>query len=126
MVYKMKILIVEDNDLLRKLILDSLTHHFPKDEVITFQNGEDAVEEIKKESMDVAVLDIHLPGMNGLKITRMIRNLYQNAFIIIYTNYSFKEYRENAITSGVDHFLSKDNNSPADLARLIKKAKEKI
>ena len=118
----MKILIIEDNDFLRRIINDILKRHFPLENIISYANGEDALEEIQKSSIDIAVLDIHLPGMNGLQITHLLRKEKPEALIIIYTNYDFPEYRKGSIESGADYFLSKEKNKPDDLVRLIKSA----
>lgn len=122
----MKIIIIEDNDLLRKIIFDKLKHHFPGEKIGIFENGEDAVKEIRQTPIDIAVLDIHLPGMNGLQITHLLREEWPEVFIIIYTNYDIPEYREVSMESGANCFLSKEKNDPEDLVRLIKTANIKV
>lgn len=116
----LKIVIVEDNDCLRKEITDKIVYHFPHDEVFSFESGEAAAESIRKSPVDIAVLDIHLPGVNGLKIANLIRTACPEALIIIYTNYDFPEYQEHSMASGADHFLSKEEKSPGDIVQLIK------
>jgi len=118
--WPMKLLILEDHELLRKMIYDMLKRHFPSDHIISYSNGEDAIEEIKKSPVDIAVIDIHLPGKNGMQITQQLRITWPDAIIIIYTNYDIPEYRDNSIKSGADYFLSKESHMPYDLVQLIK------
>jgi two-component system secretion response regulator SsrB len=118
----MKIIIIEDNELLRKFILEMLNRHFPNHDILSFTTGEDAIEEIPKAPVHIAVLDIHLPGINGLQIIHLLRKEWPDAFIIVYTNYDFREYRDGAIEFGANYFLSKEKNKPEELIQLIDSA----
>ena len=118
----MRIIVIEDNELLRKFISEMLNRHFPDDHILSFTNGEDAIKEILKSPVHIAVLDIHLPGINGLQITRLLRKEWPDVFIIVYTNYDFPEYRDGAIEFGANYFLSKEKNTPEELVQLINSA----
>jgi DNA-binding NarL/FixJ family response regulator len=117
----MKIIIVEDNHLLRKIIRDRLRDHFPAGDILAFENGEQAFLKTGNAPVHIAVLDIHLPGMSGLQLTRALRKKCPDALIVIYTNYDTDEYRDFAIQSGADCFLSKEKNPPEDIVRKIEK-----
>ena len=66
-----KILIVEDD----RNLLDTLVYNIEKEGyvVISSMNGEEAVESARKEKPDLIVLDIMLPGLNGLEVCRILR-----------------------------------------------------
>ena len=66
-----KILIVEDD----RNLLDTLVYNVKKEgyDVVTSINGEEAVESARKENPDLIVLDIMLPGLNGLEVCRIFR-----------------------------------------------------
>ena len=115
----MRIIVIEDNELLRKFISEMLNRHFPDHDILSFTSGEDAIKEIRLSPVHIAVLDIHLPGMNGLEIIPLLRKEWPDAFIIVYTNYDFPEYRDGAIEVGANFFLSKEKNKPEELVQLI-------
>lgn len=116
----MKIIIVEDHPFFRELIYKTLISHFPSSEIMSFENSEDALPEINNQHFDVAIIDISLPGENGLKLTQKIRAIYPDIKIIIYTNHNLPEYREAAFEYGADQFLSKKDKNPEDLVSSIK------
>lgn len=116
----MKIIIVEDHHFFRELIYKTLISNFPSSEIMTFENSEEALPEIKNQHFDVAIVDISLPGENGLKLTQKIRAIYPDIKIIIYTNHNLPEYREAAFEFGADQFLSKKDKNPEDLVLSIK------
>jgi DNA-binding response OmpR family regulator len=69
----MKILLLEDELMLRSSIeeyLEALNH-----QIIGFNNGEDALESLKKQSYDLLVLDINVPKLNGLELLNELNNL---------------------------------------------------
>jgi DNA-binding NarL/FixJ family response regulator len=118
-IVRMNIIIVEDHEVLRNLICETIVSNFPSSQVIAFENGEDALAAIEKQYVDIAILDISLPGMNGLKLTKQIRAIYPETKIIIYTNHYLPEYQETAFQNGAVYFLSKDDNSPQNIVQLI-------
>lgn len=69
----LKILVVDDNEINRKVItglLDRLSHVS-----ITAESAEEALEKIQSEKLDLVLMDIELPGMNGDEATRVIREI---------------------------------------------------
>jgi two-component system, NarL family, invasion response regulator UvrY len=117
--FHMNILIVEDHSFFRSLIHNTLDAHFPSSEIMSFETSETAMSEIKNRHFDVAVIDISLPGENGLELTRKIRRISPDMKIIIYTQHNLPEYRDTAFEYGADQFLSKKEKNPKDLADLI-------
>lgn len=71
---RMKILLVDDNDFNTILAVDTLHSMAPKMQVITADSGADAIEKIKTGEFDLVLMDIQMPGMNGVEATRIIRN----------------------------------------------------
>ena len=103
----MNILVVEDHAFFRSLIGDTLTASFPSSDIVSVETSESASVEIQKRNFDVAVIDISLPGENGLELTKKIRRMFPDMKIIIYTQHSLPEYRDAAFEYGADQFLSK-------------------
>ena len=104
---KEKILIVEDNPQNMKLIEMILR---AKDyTLLKATDGEEALDMAMKERPDLIIMDIWLPKMDGLEVTRRLRETpaFSRTPIIGVTAYAMKGDREKVIESGCDAYLSK-------------------
>jgi len=104
-----RILIVEDNRFFFQFLKETLHLRLPSTDMLEATNGEEAMEKIKAFSPEAILMDLRLPGENGLELTKKIKAQYPNIIIVILTNYDLPEYREAAYQSGADHFVSKDS-----------------
>jgi CheY-like chemotaxis protein len=84
-------------------------------EVLTAHNGLDALDLVRQHAFDVALLDLKMPGMDGLTLYREIRKLSSGTVGIIVTAYATGDSAEQALQAGAWHVLSK----PVDLGRLM-------
>jgi DNA-binding NarL/FixJ family response regulator len=84
-----------------------LESKFPALEVNEAIDGEDAFGQMREHLPDLVLMDIRLPGENGLKLTRRIKDLYPKVVVIIFTGYDLPEYRKAAFENGAAFFLSK-------------------
>jgi CheY-like chemotaxis protein len=110
---KTSILVVDDDiDTCQNLsdILTDLGHH-----VETAHDGPSALALVKQRHFDVALLDLKMPGMNGLDLYRAIRRLRADTVAIIVTAYSGGSTSEEALAAGAWQVLSK----PVDFPRLL-------
>ena len=113
------ILVVEDNDDIRRMLRILL--EFEEFHVIEAATGGDALKAVKNGRPDVILMDLALPGIDGLETIRRIRKIdrFQNTPIIVLTAHSGQSIYENAIRAGTNYFMSK----PIDfdqLARVVK------
>ena len=85
-------------------------------------NGEEAFELAKKERPDLIIMDIQLPKMSGLEVTRKLREIpeFRQTSIIAITAYAMKGDKEKALDSGCNAYLSKPI-SARDLPNLVAK-----
>jgi DNA-binding NarL/FixJ family response regulator len=104
-----RILIVEDNAFFLQFLKETMHFRVPSIDMLEAANGEEAMQKIKTLSPEAILMDIRLPGENGLELTKKIKAQYPNIIIVILTNYDLPEYREAAYQSGADHFVSKDS-----------------
>ena len=114
-----KILIVDDNPMLRETIRSILESKFPALRILEAENGEDALAQIHTHLPIVVLMDIRLPGENGLILTRKIKALYPRIVIIIFTSYDLPEYREAAFKNGAQFFLSKSAHEEKKLNAVV-------
>jgi CheY-like chemotaxis protein len=70
---KPKILLVDDHKGLRQLVRDWLTTEFPQCHVFEASSGENALELARREFPDILVMDIELPGIDGIETIRQIK-----------------------------------------------------
>lgn len=114
-----KILIVED-DLASEMMLEIMIEDFCKFPLI----GRDGLEAVRicKENpdIDLVLMDIKLPELNGYDATKRIREFNKDIVIIAQTSYAFPDDREKAITAGCNDYISKPYNQ-SDLTELLKK-----
>ena len=113
----MKILIVDDEAYLRDELKDSLERVLPRgNEYIEAENFDCAVKQLKENDFDVAFLDIHLQGKNGLEIAERAKQISPATNIIMVTAY--KEYAFEAFKLFVSGYLLKPF-SDADLREAL-------
>jgi len=104
---KRKILLVEDETVLRESVRDWLIEDGYDIEVA--EDGEEALEKIKKEKYGVIVLDLKLPGIDGLQLFEQAKELRPETKGVIITAYPSKETQQKAdyaiTTMNVAHAL---------------------
>jgi len=108
------VLIVDDEPNMRKTLADIL--HDEGYEVSTAASGEEAVEMCSGEGYDIVLLDVRMPGIDGVEAFRQIRRHQENVRVIMMSAYSVDELKEAALDEGAIAFLSK----PLDVERVVK------
>lgn len=114
-----KLLIVDDHEVVRdglKNILTSLDNVVIAGEAA---NGEDAVKMYTNLKPDVVIMDISMPGMNGIEATRIIKEKDPNAKVLILTMHDNQEYLNQIIRSGAKGFILK-NTDKEELLEAVK------
>lgn len=102
-----KVLVIEDEDLLRMTIVDQLT--FEGYDVHSASNGLTGIQEASRLLPDIVVCDIQMPEMDGFGVLENLRNHAQTALIpfIFLTAFAQQEYMRKGMNIGADDFLSK-------------------
>ena len=114
-----KVLLVEDNDVFRKVFLESLTQRFPNYVYAEVKDGNEVHLKVSEFYPDIIFMDINLPNKSGLELTSEIKKEYPGILIIIVSNYDFPEYRMRAEEIGADYFLSKSSITEDNIVQLI-------
>jgi two-component system invasion response regulator UvrY len=104
-----KILIVEDHESMRNSLRQWISTVFQDYEVRDTGTGEDAVELCKEIKPDVVVMDIKLPGINGILATRQIKKMFPEIQVIVLTVYDIPAFQAEAAAAGASAFISKNN-----------------
>ena len=74
---------------------------------VIIDNGEDAIEHMRKNSYDLILMDVHLPGINGTEATEEIRKFNSTVPIIALTAISLNENREMLLSYGMNEVITK-------------------
>ena len=114
-----KLAIVEDNPFLLKAVVDKLAFYEGISIKFKALNGLDLLEKLEKNSnIDVLLMDIEMPKMNGVEATFQVKNKYPHIKIIMLTVFDNDENIFNAIKAGADGYLLKEVN-PQELNNAI-------
>ena len=97
----LKILVVDDDKRTAKILEGE------NREVISCSTAQEALDVFAKNSFDIFLSDINMPGMNGLEVVQKIRQQNQRIKIAIFTNFDNKQYFLDAIENGVNLFFAK-------------------
>ncbi len=92
-----KVLIVDDEPKAIELISSYISHFSDFELVSTFRNGLKALEFINSNTVDVIFLDINMPHLNGLSLSKMIPSETAIVFTTAYSEYAVESYTINAI-----------------------------
>jgi DNA-binding response OmpR family regulator len=120
----MKILVVDDDKTTRKLL--NLFLKAKGYEVVTAENGLDAMEKLGTESINLVVTDMNMPYMDGIELTKNLRNdeNWKNIPIVMVTTEADEDERKKAMDAGVDDYLVKPANAEQitdSIKRILKK-----
>ena len=89
-------------------------------DVVAAVNGPEALEKIRTERIDICLLDVMMPGMDGFEVCRRIKSddLHRNIPVVMITSYADMENRIRGIEAGAEDFISKPFDSAEVLARI--------
>ena len=120
-------LVVDDEQIEREGISSMLKFFFPNIKILTAENGEKALEVIKKENSEIDILlaDIRMPFMDGLTLSELVKKEWEDIFIVIISSYGDFEYMQKAVRLRVDDYLLKPVKED-ELCRVIDQALSKL
>lgn len=116
---KMRVLLVDDEEELVTAMAERLSLRGIHADWAT--SAEDALSKLENNRYDVALLDVKIPGMSGIKLKKEMEEKYAGMkFIFITGHGSEADFRAGSIEAGPDYYLVK----PVDIEELIKKMNE--
>jgi len=99
------ILYVEDSRVLREY-MKNLLKNYAK-EVYTANDGKDGIEQFVKLKPDIVITDINMPQIDGMQMSKMIKNSFKHVPIVLLTQFDEIENLKKAIMLGIESFVSK-------------------
>ena len=112
-----RILIVEDSPTMRQLLAFALKR-IPGAEIVEARDGMDGLRKVTSDHFDLALVDINMPVMDGLKLIHLIRDeeSLKAMPIVVITTEGADEDRARALSLGADEYLTKPVQAPRVLA----------
>ena len=106
-----KLMIADDEFLSRFVIKSLIQKKFPDIDIVAEpENGRQAIEYGLKLKPDIIIMDIRMPGLNGIEASKVILNEYPNTLILILTAYDKFDYVKEALDIGIKGFILKPIN----------------
>jgi len=122
---KYKVLIVDDDKFLLQMYAMKFTHS--GHEVTTALNGNEALEKLKEITPEIIVMDVVMPGMDGMELLETIHreNIAPSAVYVMLTNQSAPTDIERAKTIGMHGYIVKATTIPSEVVEEVIKIREK-
>lgn len=104
----MKFLVADDHAIVRKGLAQILCDEFPAAVVREVSNSQEVISEAKKEPWDVILLDISMPGRNGIETLKQLRTDNVKTPVLMLSMHSAEQYAIRAFRAGASGFLNKE------------------
>jgi DNA-binding NtrC family response regulator len=100
-----RVLVVDDEESIRALLLEILSGM--DYEAVAFGNSGEALNHFRKESFDLVLTDLEMPGMDGLTLARYIKNRSPETPVILVTGCRVEDFQEKMRTGCIDSVIAK-------------------
>jgi len=114
----LKVLIADDHAIVRKGLKEVLRESAEPTSVGEARNGDEALDKIQSEAWDVVVLDITMPGCNGLEVLRQTKLQSPDLPVLMLSMHSGYHYVLGSLKAGASGFLNKET-APEELVTAI-------
>lgn len=103
----MRVLVVDDSAAIRTRLLQMLREVCGPESVLEAESADEAIDVVARESIDVVVLDLHMPGKNGLAIIAELKGRATAPVVVVLTNHPNEHLRRECLVLGADFFFDK-------------------
>jgi DNA-binding NarL/FixJ family response regulator len=103
------IYIADDSVEIRKRLIEMLSALEGVALVGQAAEAQTAIQEIRRLKPDAAILDIRMPGGNGIQVLEAVKGLAKPPLVIMLTAFPYEQYRRKCVKAGADYFFDKSN-----------------
>jgi two-component system, NarL family, response regulator DegU len=107
---RIKIAVTDDQLLFRKGLISLLGEYKNFNVVFEAENGQDLLDKLKTKRIDVVILDLEMPVLNGIETTKLLKERYPFIKIVILTMHNEEEFVVELLRKGAHGFLLKDQD----------------
>ena len=100
------VLVVDDSCMFRQRVI-CLLNERNLNPVLQACNYDEAVNWLLKTKVNLALLDISMPGKNGIELLKLIRSRYPGTKVWMISNHADEHYKQVCLSTGADHFFDK-------------------
>jgi DNA-binding NarL/FixJ family response regulator len=105
--HTLKVFVVDDSSIVRDRLVAMVSALPGITTVGQAQDASEAIEGIHWTQPDVVILDIHMPGRNGIDVLYQLKEMQPAPKVIMLTNYAYQQYRKKCEQAGADFFFDK-------------------
>jgi DNA-binding NarL/FixJ family response regulator len=106
--HRIKVLLIDDSKVVRRILKRLLKKDARVGHLFVASNAADGYSLFKIARPDVVVLDLKLPDLHGLDVLKMIKRATPSCVVIVLTNCTAPEMRQECLRHGADSFLNKE------------------
>lgn len=117
----MKVIVVDDHALVRRGMSYVVRECFPEAEVFEAPGGKEALELMGAEEVEIALVDVRMPDVDGLELLRTLKAEWPDVPVIMLSTYDQALYVKRALADGAAGYMLKDA-TPDDLGQAIRVA----
>jgi DNA-binding NarL/FixJ family response regulator len=117
----LRVLIADDHAIVRKGLKEILREASEQTQVGEASNGDEALAQANAEPWDVVVLDITMPGQNGLEVLKQLKRTHPHLPVLMLSMHSGYHYVMGSLKAGASGYLNKET-APEELVAAIHKA----
>ncbi len=116
----MKFLVADDHAVVRKGLVQILIEGFPSAEVVEVSNSQQVLEKVRSGKPDVLLMDISMPGRNGLETLKQLRTEGFKMPVLMLSMHPEEQYAVRVLKAGASGFLNKETATEELLAAVQK------
>ena len=117
-----RILVVDDHPIIRKGLKQIIEETYDLIVEEEASNGYEVLEKIQKKNFDVIILDLAIPGINGLDVLKQLKKIKPELPVLILSMYPEEQYAVRVLKAGASGYLTKES-APEELVKAIRKVK---
>lgn len=117
----LRVLIADDHAIVRKGLKEILREASEQTTVGEASNGDEALAQVEANAWDVVVLDITMPGLNGLEVLKKLKQSHPHLPVLMLSMHSGYHYVLGSLKAGASGYLNKET-APEELVAAIHKA----
>jgi DNA-binding NarL/FixJ family response regulator len=102
-----RVYIVDDSKAIRERLKEMLAEVAGIEIIGESEDPTEALVKIRTNRPDAVILDVRLPGINGIELLKRIKGEHPEIRVIMLTNYPYPKYRQQSLAAGADYFFHK-------------------
>lgn len=104
---KKKLAIIDDSAQMREALADWINVFFPDIQIFPFASGEEALSNLRENPVDIVLLDLQLPGMDGFEVAAQLKQNTPETSVLLISVMDAESFNSKVLACGADAFIHK-------------------